>query len=170
LHIDLYHSFIYTSFPWLFATAMDLLVGGWLVDALIMRGADASLIRRVVLITGTTFGLGIFGAAYAHTPTQALIWISMSIGGLSAASAVGWSLPSLIVPGGSVGKVSGIVNFSNQISGIAAPVITGYLVTATHSYFWVFAVAAAYLVVGITSYIVLLGRIEPVPDTRQPAI
>src|SRR5580693_7408769 len=30
LHIDLGHSFLYTGVPWLFATATDLVVGGWL--------------------------------------------------------------------------------------------------------------------------------------------
>lgn len=35
LHLDLQASVLYTSIPWLFATAMDLIVGGWLVDALI---------------------------------------------------------------------------------------------------------------------------------------
>ena len=119
--------------------------------------------RLTVLVAGTALGLGILGAAYAHTPGQALFWISMSIGGLAAAAPVGWSVPSLIAPRGSVGTLGGILNFSNQLSGIAAPIITGYVVTAWHSFAGAFAVAAAYLVVGICGYIFLLGRIEPIP-------
>jgi dipeptide/tripeptide permease len=61
--------------------------------------------------------------------------------------------------------VGGILNFSNQLSGIAAPVITGYLV-ARSSFEWVFGVAAIYLVIGITAYVVLLGRIEPMRGRR----
>ena len=128
LHVDLLHSFLYTGLPWLFATITDLVIGGWLVDALIRRGYNASRVRKAVLIGGTAFGLGIVGAANTHNPVQALIWISISIGGLSAASPVGWSIPSLIAPPSSVGRVGGIINFSNQLSGIAAPIITGYLV------------------------------------------
>jgi ACS family D-galactonate transporter-like MFS transporter len=162
LHIDLYHSFLYTSMPWLVATFADFVVGGWLVDALIRRGYDASRVRQVILVTGTTFGLGILGAAKAHTALQALIWISISIGGLSAAAPVGWSIPSLIASRNNVGRVGGILNFSNQLSGIAAPIITGYLFSARHSFAWAFGVAAGYLIVGIAAYIFLLGRIEPV--------
>jgi len=161
LHIDLLHSFLYTGIPWLFATFTDLAVGGWLVDFLVQRGANSSFVRRIVLIGGTTCGLGILGAAHAHTPAQALIWISISIGGLSAASPVGWSIPSLIATGNNVGKVGGIMNFSNQISGIAAPIVTGYILSALHSYTWVFGVSAIYLAIGIAAYIFLLGRIEP---------
>ncbi len=168
LHIDLLHSFLYTGAPWLVATVTDLLVGGWLVDALLQRGWDASRVRQVVLIAGTACGLGILGAARAHTALRALAWISLSIGGLAAAAPVGWSIPSLIAPRSSVGRVGGIVNFSNQLSGIAAPIATGYLLRATHSFAWAFGVAAAYLLVGIAGYVVLLGRIEPISAPHAP--
>ncbi len=152
LHIDLLHSFLYTSVPWLFATVTDLLIGGWLVDALIRRGWNASLVRQVVLVGGTTCGLGILGAAHAHTASQALLWISVSIGGLAAAAPVAWSIPSLIASPHNAGKVGGIVNLSSQISGIAAPILTGYLVAATQSFAWAFGACAVYLVIGIAAY------------------
>jgi ACS family D-galactonate transporter-like MFS transporter len=165
LHIDLMHSFLYTSVPWLIATVCELIIGGWLVDYLVRRGADANRVRRIVLIGGACCGLGILGAARAHTAAQALFWISLSISGLSAHAAVGWSLPSLIAGRRDVGKVGGIVNFSNQLSGVCAPIVTGYLVAALHSYAWVFGVAAIYLAIGICGYVFLLGRIEqPRPD------
>jgi MFS transporter, ACS family, D-galactonate transporter len=165
LHIDLLHSFLYTGVPWLFATATEL-AAGWGADVLIQRGWDASRVRKTVLVCGTTFGLGIVGAAHAHTATRALIWISISLGGLSAAAPVGWSIPSMIAPRGSVGTVGGIVNFSNQLSGIAAPIITGYVIAITRSYAWAFGISALYLLIGISSYIFLLGKIEQIePST-----
>lgn len=163
-HIDLFHSAMYTSVPWLFATFTDILMGGWLVDKLIQRGSDSSFVRRAILIGGTTFGLGVFGAAYAQTTVGALVWISLSIGGLSAASPVGWSIPSLIAPRESVGTLGGILNFGNQLSAIAAPIVTGYVAQTTHSFFWAFGVAAIFLVVGIAGYVFLLGRIEPIAE------
>jgi MFS family permease len=163
-HLDLLHSVLYTSVPWLFATATDLLIGGWLVDALIQRGYNSNRVRQRVLIIGTVFGLGILGAARAHTPVAALFWISMSIGGLSAASPVGWSIPSLIAPRESVGTLGGILNFCNQLSAIAAPIFTGYIVATTHSYAGAFIAAAAFLLLGIAGYVFLLGSIEAIPE------
>ncbi|MEO8735949.1 MAG: MFS transporter [Edaphobacter sp.] len=170
LHIDLLHSFLYTGVPWLVATATDLIIGGWLVDALIQRGWDANRVRRIVLIGGTALGLGILGAAHAHSATRAIIWMSISIGGLSAAAPVGWTVPSLIAPRNSVGKVGGIMNFSSQISGIAAPVVTGYVVAATHSFAWAFGISAVYLLIGIAAYTTMLGRIEPMATEPQRAV
>jgi MFS transporter, ACS family, D-galactonate transporter len=163
-HIDLLHSVLYTSVPWLFATFTDIVMGGWLVDKLIQHGRDPSFVRQAILVGGTTLGLGMLGAAYAHSIVMDLLWISLAIGGLSAASPVGWSIPSLIAPRESVGTLGGILNFGNQLSAIAAPIATGYVVQATHSFFLAFGAAAAFLLVGVVAYIFLLGRIETIPE------
>jgi MFS family permease len=164
LHVDMLHAALYTSVPWMFATLTDLIVGGWLVDALIQRGWSEVRVRQVVLIGGTVLGLSILGTADAHGPVATLFWISMSIGGLSAASPVGWSIPSLIAPRESVGTLGGILNFCNQLAGIVAPIATGYIFRATNSFSWAFVAAAAFLLLGIAGYVFLLGRIEAIPE------
>lgn len=164
LHIDLLHSVFYTSVPWLFATLTDLLVGGWLVDALIQRGYDSNLVRKTVMVGGMAFGLAIFGAARAHTPAVALVWISLALGGLAAAAPVAWTVPSLISPRESVGTLASAVNFSGQIAAISAPIVTGYIVSGTHSFAAAFVTATAILLLGIAGYVFLLGRIEAIPE------
>jgi MFS transporter, ACS family, D-galactonate transporter len=164
LHIDLLHSVLYTSVPWLFATATDLLVGGWLVDALVRRGCTETLVRQSILIGGTFLGLAIAGAMFAHTAAAAVLWISISLGGLSAAAPVGWSIPSLIAPRDSVGRVGGILNFGNQVAAIVAPIATGYFAGPTNSFARAFGAAAIILLAGIAGYIFLLGKIEPIPE------
>lgn len=164
LHVDLLHSVLYTSVPWLFATFTDLVVGGWLVDALIRQGFDPSRVRQVVLVVGTGFGLGILGAAHAHSPVTALIWISVSLGGLAAAAPVAWTVPSLIAPRESVGRLGGIVNFCGQLGAVSAPIVTGYVASITHAFTSAFVAATAILLLGIAGYIFLLSRIEPIPE------
>ena len=169
LHITLRASFLYTGVPWLLAAVSGLLIGGVLVDVLVKRGYDAPRVRRAVLLGGTVCGLGLVGAIFAHSPMSALIPISIAISGLSAASPILWSLPSLLVPNSSTGKVGGIMNFSNQISAIAAPIITGITVGRTGGYTWAFGIAGVYLLIGITAYVVLLRRIEPI-NVREAAV
>jgi MFS transporter, ACS family, D-galactonate transporter len=170
LHVDLLHSVVYTSVPWGCATLCDLVVGGWLVDSLVQRGWSAVRVRQAVLIGGTTLGLGILGAAHAQTSAAALFWISISLCGLSAASPVGWSIPSLIAPRESVGRIGSIMNFCNQISGIAAPIVTGYIVAWTRSFSGAFIAAASFLVLGIAAYIFLLGPMEPIPNPSEAPV
>lgn len=164
LHMDLLHSVFYTSVPWLLATFTDLLVGGWLVDTLIQRGYDANRVRQTVLVAGMAFGLAIFGAASARTPTGALVWISLALGGLAAAAPVAWTVPSLISPRESVGTLAGAVNFCGQIAAISAPIVTGYIVSETRSFAAAFVTATVILLLGIGGYIFLLGRIEAIPE------
>jgi hypothetical protein len=59
------------------------------------------------------------------------------------------------------------MNFSNQLSGIAAPIITGYIVTATHSFASAFIASATYLAIGVAGYAFLLARIEPWPSVAS---
>jgi MFS-type transporter involved in bile tolerance (Atg22 family) len=121
-------------------------------------------VRQAVLIGGTALGLGILGAAHAQAANVAVFWISVALGGLSAAAPVGWSLPSLIAPRESVGTLGGIMNFSNQLAGIAAPIVTGYIVAGTRSFSWAFIGAAAFLAIGIAGYVFLLGNMEPIAE------
>lgn len=164
LHLDPLHSVLYTSVPWLVATMTDLLVGGWLVDALIRRGYRETVVRQSVLIAGTICGLSLAGAMSTQNPLLAVVWISVALGGLSAAAPVGWSLPSLIAPRDSVGKVGGILNFGNQLAGIVSPIVTGYLAGSANSFASGFAVAACLLLIGIAAYLFLLGKIEQLPE------
>ena len=169
LHIDLMHSFLFTGVPWFVAAAADIFIGGILVDTLVRRGWNANRVRMTVLVAGTAFGLGIVGAGWSHSTLEALVWITLSIGGLSAAAPVGWTIPSLIAPPGSVGRVGGILNFSNQLSGVAAPVITGLLVYKLHSFAAAFAVAGVYLVIGICAYLLMLRDVHPMELEKREA-
>lgn len=56
------------------------------------------------------------------------------------------------------------MNFGSQLAAIAAPIATGYIAQATHSFFWAFGVAAAFLLAGIAGYAFLLARIEPISE------
>ena len=169
LHIDLLHSVMYTSVPWLFATFTDLLVGGWLVDALIRRNWDANGVRKSVLIIGMIMGLGIWGAGHSNSTAAALIWISLALGGLAAAAPVAWTVPSLIAPRESVATIGGIANFCGQLSAISAPIVTGYIAYATHSFTSAFTTATVILLLGVFGYTVLLGRIERIPEPSASA-
>ena len=163
LHLDVLRSGFFTAIPWLAATASDLLVGGWLVDYLIRRGLDSTRVRQTILVAGLMLGLAVAGAARTSDPRVAIFWISIALCGLAASAPVGWSIPGLIAPPGSTARVAGIMNFVANLPAVLAPVITGYLVGDSHSFRRPFLLAAAVLVGGILSYLLLLGKIQAIP-------
>ncbi len=168
MHLSILGSAEYTAIPWLVATVTDLVIGGWLIDHLIRRGNDETRVRKTVLVSGMLLGLAVFGAAFTTNPALAIGWISLALAGLAAAAPVGWSIPSLIAPKGGAATVGGIMNFVNNLMGAVAPIITGFIVGVTGSFAGAFLVAGIALLIGIFAYVVLLGRIEPIPDLPEP--
>jgi sugar phosphate permease len=164
MHMSILKSAGFAAIPWAVATLTDLFVGGWLIDHLISRGKDESVVRKSVLIIGMLFGLAVFGATQTTDPAWAIFWISIALGGLASAAPVGWSLPSLIAPKGGAGTIGGIMNFANNLMGAAAPIVTGMIVGATNSFANAFMVAGVILLVGIVSFVFVLGKIESIPD------
>jgi MFS transporter, ACS family, D-galactonate transporter len=169
LHMSILKSAGYATIPWIFASLSDLLVGGFLVDYLIARGHDETRVRKTVLVGGMLLGLAVFGAVGTTNPFWAITWITIALTGLAAAAPVGSSIVSLIAPRGGTGTIGGIVNFTNNLMGVAAPVVTGFIVGLTHSFAGAFLVAGVVLLVGIFFYVVILGRIEPIPEPQIPS-
>lgn len=164
LHVSLHQSILYTSVPWMFATVSDLAVGGWLVDRLVKRNTKDSFARMAVLVGGMVIGLALVGPIFTRTPMVSVWWISIALSGLAASAPVAWSIPSLLAPHDSVGKVGAIMNFANQIAAIAAPVLTGYLIGSKDNFQGAFIAADVALIVGIAGYVFLLGTIERIPE------
>lgn len=104
------------------------------------------------------------GATATARPGVALAWISLALAGISAAAPVAWSLPSLIAPRGGAGAVGGIMNFANNMMGVVAPIVTGFIVGRMHSFIDAFLVAGLVLVAGVAAFLFLLDRIEPLPE------
>lgn len=170
MHMSILQSAGYAAIPWAFATLTDLFVGGWLIDHLVAKGKNESMVRKTVLVVGMTFGLAVFGATQTTDPVWAIFWISIALGGLASAAPVGWSLPSLIAPKGGAGTIGGIMNFANNLMGAAAPIVTGYIVGATNSFSNAFLVAGVILLIGIFCFVFVLGKIEPIPDPAPHAV
>jgi MFS family permease len=117
-------------------------------------------------------GIAVIGAAFTTDANIAIIWISIALGGLAFAAPIGWSIPALIAPKGTVGTVGSIMNFFNNIAGIIAPIVAGLIIDRTGSFALNFLIAGAILVVGILCYLLLLGKIEQIqrPGDQVPHV
>ena len=169
LHLSVLKSGLYSIIPWAVATLTDVIIGGWLVDVLIKRGYDPTRVRKTLVAIGLLLGVAVIGAAFTRDAIVATIWISIALGGLAFAAPIGWSLPSLVAPKGTVGTVGSIMNFFNNGAGIIAPIVAGIVIDTTGSFALNFIIAAVILVLGILCYLLLLGKIEQIqwPDNMH---
>ncbi|MGW7573820.1 MFS transporter [Streptomyces sp. NPDC054765] len=162
--VRLLQSGFYSMIPWAVATVAELVVGGWLVDRLVRRGRDAWTVRKTVLTGGLALGATIGAAGSAGSPGAAVFWMSLSLAGLAIAAPVAWGLPGLLAPPGTVGAVSGLMNFLNTAATAGGVLLTGRLAQVTGSFDAPFLFAVAVLGVGVALYWTALHR-AAVPDS-----
>jgi ACS family D-galactonate transporter-like MFS transporter len=163
-HINIISAGGYALLIWGVATVSDLVVGGWLVDYLIKRGADANRVRKTLLIAGLVIGFAVIGAAYTKDLHLAVLWMTIAAAGIAFHAPVAWSIPGLIAPRNSTGQIGGIMNLFGNLSSAAAPAATGFIVARTGSFSTAIVTAAVILLVGIAAYVFVLGRIEKIAE------
>ena len=64
------------------------------------------------------------------------------------------------------GQWVGFQNTVGNLAGIAAPIVTGFVIDRTGEYFWAFVLAGAISLIGIFAWGVIIPRVQPVrwPD------
>jgi MFS transporter, ACS family, D-galactonate transporter len=141
---------------------MGVLVSGVFSDFLPRRGASLGVARKGPIIAGLLLTTAMLGANYTDSTTLVIVFLSIAFFGNGLAS-ITWSLVSALAPIRLIGLTGGMFNFIGNLSSIATPIIIGLIVTDAS-----FAPGFAYMTVitalGIVSYVLLVGRVERVPD------
>lgn len=164
MNVSLLKSAGFTVLPWLVATVVQFIIAGWLVDWLVKRGHDETLVRKSTIVACLLGGLAILGAAFTTELGWVLFWMTVSVSALTSASSIGWSFPTLVAPRGGGATVGAVMNTMNAAVGSVSAILTGFIVNVSGSFSGAFIVAAGVLVAGICFYTLLMGRVEPVPD------
>src|SRR5205823_8160644 len=122
------------------------IAGGWLSSTLIDRGWSVNAARKTAMLS---CALAVVPVIFA--PSIKSMWVVVGLVSLATAAHQGWSANlfttvSDMFPRAAVGSVVGIGGTLGAIGGVLVQKITGWVVTATHSYLIMFIVAGtAYL-------------------------
>lgn len=158
-HMTLLHAGVYSALPYIVFGASEPL-GGWIADRLVRRGWDETRTRKWIITFAFLTSLLLIPAALTPSATSA-IWL------IAGASLVGLATANLIVilqscaPENEVGIWTGFENFAGNIGGFFAPLLTGFLIAKTGSYFAGFALGPMVLITGLIAYWFILGDLHP---------
>ncbi|QGZ64681.1 MFS transporter [Paraburkholderia acidisoli] len=151
-------------------------LGGWLSDALVRRGWSLTAARKTCIVGGMLLSSVITLTSVVQDTWLMLVLFAIAYGSLAAAAASIWSLPADVAPTpGHVASLAGIQNFASNIAGIALTTFTGLMLQLTRGSFTIpLVVAGGFCVLGALSYLVIVGRVEPLQapvaqDVRDPA-
>jgi ACS family D-galactonate transporter-like MFS transporter len=148
------------------AAFVGVLSSGLLSDALVRRGVSLGAARKTPIVAGLLLSASIIGANYVDTPALIIAYMTLAFFGNGLAS-ITWSLVSAIAPERLLGLTGGVFNFFGNLSGIAVPIIVGYLARD-----YGFSAGLLYVgtlaVVGALSYVFVVGTVERLPDPGAP--
>jgi ACS family D-galactonate transporter-like MFS transporter len=149
------------SLPFLGAFC-GVLCSGLVSDFLVRRGFSLSVARKTPIVSGLLLSTSIIGANYVRTPNWIITFMVLAFFGNGLAS-ISWSLVSALAPKRLIGLTGGVFNFIGNMSSISVPVIIGTLARGGD-----FSLALGYIsavaLIGALSYILVVGRIERIPD------
>lgn len=143
------------------AAASCALFAGRTSDRWVSAGAHPSFVRK----TFTAGGLALsaislnFADISGATVCAAALILSVIFFAVSASNV--WTITQTIAGPAAAGRWTGLQNFVGNMAGIVAPTLTGWILNRTGDFYWAFLVTAAVAVIGVTSWIFLVGRVEP---------
>lgn len=145
------------------AVSAGAVFGGWVSDAWIGRGGSATLVRKTFVITGLSgCALFLLPSAIAQNQTLAMALLVIASFSFGLFSSNHWAITQTLAGPPAAGKWTGLQNCSGNLSGVVAPVVTGFIVERTGSFFFAFVWVCVNLLISALSYLLIVGKIEPV--------
>jgi sugar phosphate permease len=145
-----------------FCGFIGCLAAGWFSDLLARRGTSPVRTRKVPVIVAMV-GMALFTvpAALVTSNVVALACISVVIFLANAASACSWALATVAAPPNRVASLGAVQNFGGFLGGALAPIVTGAIAQATHSFIPALLTGAAIAFVSAMIYLFVVR--DPIP-------
>jgi len=143
------------------ASGVCMNASGWLSDYLIKKGKSCEFSRKILLFTGMgCSGCLLILLPWIHHPVMVVGVITLSSAAKALSTPVYWTLTVDMAPK-HAGILSSIMNTAGNLAGIAAAVLTGWIVSGFSDWNMAIYVGAA---------VTLLGVAVAVPTVRASEI
>src|SRR5207248_2806592 len=145
------------------AVAAGALFGGSVSDAWIARGGSTTLVRKTFVIAGLSgCALFLLPSAIAQNQIFAMTLLVVASFSFGLFSSNGWCITQTLAGPLAAGKWTGLQNCAGNLAGVVAPIVTGFIVDRTGSFYFAFVWVCANLLIAALSYSFIIGKIQPV--------
>jgi ACS family D-galactonate transporter-like MFS transporter len=146
------------SLPYI-AASVGVLVGGAVSDGIIRRTGSATIGRKLPIIVGLLLTSTMVLANF--TPSNSLVIVIMSVAFFGQGMVnLGWTLIADVAPKQLMGLTGGVFNFCANLAGIVTPLVIGFVLGATGSFYGALAYIAALGLIGAGAYIFVVGEVR----------
>lgn len=144
------------------AIALSSAVSGWLSDRWIAAGATPTRVRKTFVAGGLLLSTAILPVVIVVNRDVAMALLFFSCIALGGCSSNIWAITQTLAGPAAAAKWTGIQNGVGNLAGVAAPVLTGWVVYRTGEFFWAFVVTTGILVASSCFYVFVVGPVRQV--------
>lgn len=148
------------ALPYL-AASVGVLAGGQVSDWLILRTGSATLGRKLPIIVGLLLTSTMVGANFTDSNDVVIAIMSLAFFGQGMVN-LGWTLITDVAPREAVGVTGGLFSLCANLAGIVTPLVIGFIVGATGSFYGALAYIAVLGLIGAAAYVLIVGPVERV--------
>jgi MFS family permease len=134
---------------------------GWLTDLWVQSGASANRVRKTFIVAS---GLGSAAALMVCAfggATTCIVSLFLAAFFFGFATPNIYAIGQILAGPRAAGNWVGVQNCLGNISGVICPLVTGFVVDSTGSFFWAFAVACAITLFGVVAWGVMIPEVAP---------
>lgn len=150
----------YAVLPFIAASA-GVVTGGVVSDLIIKRTGSANLGRKLPILSGLLLASTIVLANFVDSNEVVIAILSIAFFGQGMVN-LGWTLITDVAPKNLMGLTGGVFNLCANLAGIVTPLVIGFIVARTSSFFYALAYIAVIAIVGALSYIFVVGDVKRV--------
>jgi ACS family D-galactonate transporter-like MFS transporter len=148
------------------AASVGVLVGGQISDALLQRTGSANIGRKLPIIAGLLLASTIVLANFIESNVLVIAVMSLAFFGQGMVN-LGWTLITDVAPKELIGLTAGIFNLCANLAGIVTPMVIGFVVGMTGSFFGGLAYIAVVALIGVVSYVFIVGDVYRIELTEN---
>lgn len=143
------------------AACVGVVAGGLASDFLLRKNGSANLARKLPVVAGLLLASTIVAANFVDTNALVILVMCIAFFGQGMVNQ-GWTLLTDVAPKNLVGTAAGVFNLCTNLAGIITPLVIGFIVAATGNFFWALGFISAMALLGVVSYVFILGDVKRV--------
>ena len=150
--------------------AVCSVVCGRLADRWIAAGDSRTRVHITFMVAGMLGIAGFLLASAVAAPALSVVLLLLVGASFGLSMSNVWPITQTLAGPLASGRWTGLQCAFANTSGALSSVVTGLILDRTGHFFWAFAVAAAFCVVGVFNWLFLVAPVEPVVWTRQTSV
>jgi MFS family permease len=137
-------------------------LSGWVSDRWIASGASPTLVRKTFTGGGIACSGLLVGLAVVSGPVYCVAALILGVVFFGVCISNQWAITQTLAGPQAAGRWTGFQNFVGNLSGVVAPALTGFVLERTGHFYWAFAITTAVALIGMASWVFVVGRVEQV--------